>query len=72
VPSAQYQLLPPSIKPSEASLKHYHILWEAEWENAPPVDPYLLRRISANLFVVIASWDLTPLERAVMAESLVR
>ena len=29
-------------------------------------DPYLLRRINENLFVVLASWDLTELERAVM------
>lgn len=63
-------IIPPNIKPADHLLKRYHVLWEAEWENVPPVDPYLLRRISSNIYVVIAAWDLTPLERAVLAESL--
>lgn len=46
----------------------YYILWEVdEWKMVPPTDPWLLRRITRTLFVVLAGWDLTPLEKAVMA-----
>lgn len=50
------------------SLKNYHILWEVKkWNPVPPVDPILVRRLTPNMFVVLATWDLTPLERAVIA-----
>lgn len=46
----------------------YHILWEAEWAPIPPRDPMLLRRIGeADLWVVVAHWDLTEVERAALA-----
>lgn len=49
------------------SLKNYHILWEVKkWNPVPPKDPMLLRKLTPNMFVVLASWDLTPLERAVI------
>lgn len=49
------------------SLKNYHILWEVKkWKPVPPRDPMLLRKLTPNMFVVLASWDLTPLERAVI------
>lgn len=40
-----------------------------EWETAPrpPGDPALLRHIGGDLFTVEATWDLTDLERAVLA-----
>lgn len=40
-----------------------------EWEAAPrpPGDPALLRHIGGELYVVEATWDLTDLERAVLA-----
>jgi hypothetical protein len=48
-------------------LKNYHILWEVEeWKPVPPKDPMLLKRITPNMFLVLATWDLTPLERAVI------
>lgn len=52
-------------------LERYFILWEVErdgWDPVPepPGDPFLLRRISGNLFVVLAVWDLTDLEKAVI------
>lgn len=56
----------------KGNLKRYYILWEVEeWREKtafpkPPIDPFLLKRISPNLFVVLAEWDLTPLERAVI------
>lgn len=51
-------------------LRNYHILWEAEWQPTPPKDPYLLKRIGGDLFTVLASWDLTEIERAVLAGRL--
>ena len=63
VPTVPARLLP------VAPLKGYYLLWEVEkWAIVPPKDPLLLRRLAedSNLFVVLAHWDLTPLERAVM------
>lgn len=63
---AMVPLIPPQHRPKRA-LENYHILWEAEWEKTPPVDPYLLRRIGkTDMWMVLAAWDLTPVERAVM------
>lgn len=43
----------------------YYILWEVEkWIPQAPKDPYLLRRASANLFIIEARWNTTKLERA--------
>jgi hypothetical protein len=57
--------IPPSIRPS-GHLDKYHILWEAEWEQMP-IDPLLLRHLSGTVYAVLAGWNLTPLERMVMA-----
>lgn len=60
-------LIPIHLRPRHA-LDNYHILWEAEWEPIPPKDPYLLRRIGkGDLWLVVAAWDLTEVERAAMA-----
>ena len=54
--------IPPEYYPAHA-LKNYYILWEVEhWRKEPARDPLLLRRISKNLFVVLAEWDLSDLE----------
>jgi hypothetical protein len=45
------------------------ILWEAEWQHVPS-DPLLLRHITGPLYAVLASWDLTELERAVLSRRL--
>lgn len=70
--SAQYvnaeavvPLIPVHLRPQTA-LDNYHILWEADW-HAVPVDPMLLRRLGGDLWIVVAAWDLTEVERAVMA-----
>lgn len=42
------------------------ILWEAEWQAVPPKDPALLRHLGGDLYAVVAVWDLTELERAVL------
>lgn len=58
--------IPASIRPG-GNLENYYVLWEVdEWKMIPPRDPYLLRRINNNVFVVVAGWDLSELERAVM------
>lgn len=66
-------LVPPvplHLRPKRG-LANYHILWEAEWERIPPRDPYLLRRIGkSDLWLVVAMWDLTEVERGVLATRL--
>lgn len=60
-------IIPAHLRPKRG-LANYHILWEAEWEKIPPRDPYLLRRIGkADLWLVVAMWDLTDVEQAVLA-----
>jgi hypothetical protein len=60
-------IIPIHLRPKRG-LANYSILWEAEWERVPPRDPYLLRRIGkADLWVVMASWELTEVERAVLS-----
>lgn len=60
-------VIPAHFRPKRG-LANYHILWEAEWQKLPPHDPYLLRRIGkADLWLVVAMWDLTEVERAVLA-----
>lgn len=58
--------IPASIRP-KGNLDEYYVLWEVEeWKPIPPKDPYLLRRLTNNMFVVVAAWNLTELERSVM------
>lgn len=64
---AMVPLIPIHLRPRQA-LDQYHVLFEAEWEPIPPRDPYLLRRIGkADLWLVVAGWDLTEVERAALA-----
>lgn len=64
---AMVPIIPPQHRPQRA-LENYHILWEAEWERIPPKDPYLLQRLGkGDLWLVLAAWDLTPVEQAAMA-----
>ena len=60
-------LVPVELTP-EGSLRNYYILWEVKsWEILPEVkDPFLLKRISENMFVILGSWDITELERAII------
>lgn len=44
------------------------LLWEVEeWADIAPRDPYLLQHVGGELYAILAEWDLTELERAVMA-----
>lgn len=60
--------VPPPLRPAHA-LSGYQILWEAEWavHPVPPVDPALLKHVGGDLYAVVAVWDLSPLEQAVLA-----
>jgi hypothetical protein len=64
---ATVPIIPTHIRPKRG-LANYHVLWEAEWQRVPPRDPYLLRRIGkADLWLVVAHWDLTEVERAALS-----
>lgn len=55
------------VKEVKVLLKNFHILWEVEeWKPAPPHDPILLKKLTPNLYGVLATWNLTKLERAVI------
>lgn len=59
--------IPPDIRP-QRGIQNYHILFEAIWEPTPPIDPMLLRRIGkGDTWLVVGAWELTEVERAVMA-----
>jgi len=61
--------MPPEHRPSHHP-RNYLMLWEAEWsvdQSVPPGDPALLSHIGGDLYEVLAEWDLTPLEQAVLA-----
>lgn len=62
---AQLPRIPPQHRPATKTLKGYHILWEANWTDIPR-DPYLLKRIGKDAWVVLAAWDLTDVEVSVL------
>ncbi|TMK82957.1 MAG: hypothetical protein E6G57_16585 [Actinobacteria bacterium] len=66
---ATVPLVPVHIRPKRG-LANYHILWEAEWTRRYPSDPYLLRRFGGDAWLVVAAWDLTDVERAVMSSQM--
>ncbi len=69
---AQVPIVPPQFRP-KGPLDNYHLLFEAVWEPKPTRDPLLLQQIGAAdslLFGVLAAWDLTPLEQAVLRAKL--
>jgi hypothetical protein len=58
--------VPPALRPADKGWpsKHY-VLWETDWDDVPE-DPALLKPLGALLYVVVATWDLTELEQAVL------
>jgi hypothetical protein len=61
-------LIPPRYRPGRPRLSSCHVLWEVEaWDATPPRDPALLHHIRGDLWTVLAVWDLTELERAVLS-----
>jgi hypothetical protein len=60
-------IIPPEHRPKRNRLHLFHILWEVEaWDLTPPRDPALLQHIGGDLWSVVAAWDLTELERAIL------
>jgi hypothetical protein len=75
--AAQVPLVPIHLRPKPrrgnplGALANYHVLWEAEWTRVIPRDPLLLRQVGrGDLWIVCAAWDLTEVERAVLAGRL--
>jgi len=57
--------IPANLRP-KFKLSNYHILFEVQkWEEYP-VDPFLLKRVVGNLFIIIAEWQLTELEASLL------
>jgi hypothetical protein len=66
---APIPLVPPNHRPKPRRLRHCHVLWEVEqWNQVPARDPALIRHIRGDLWAVLAIWDLTELERAILAQ----
>jgi hypothetical protein len=64
-------VIPPQHRPTLPLSQHW-LLWHVEeWKRVAPVDPMLILPFGANgLGVVVAHWDLTPVERMVMGALL--
>lgn len=75
---ARVPAAPADVRPATGQLRDWYILWEVEqWADKPflaepPRDPYLLKHIGGDLYAVLAEWDLTEIERAVMRTMLHR
>lgn len=55
-------------KVGRTTLRRYLTLFEVEeWTPVPPTDPALLEHIAGDLYAVLAVWDLSEIERAVIA-----
>lgn len=65
-------MVPLDVRPATGRLADMFVLWEVEqWADRrigakPDIDPYLLKHVGGSLYAVLAEWDLTPLERAIM------
>lgn len=63
-------MVPADVRPN-VDLKKCHVLWEVPvWADnrirtTPPTDPYLVQHLAGSLYVVLAEWELTELERAI-------
>lgn len=66
--AARLPRIPPQYRPPSGDLGSYHLLWEADWSDIPR-DPYLLKRIGKDAWVVLAAWDLTDVEMNVLRAS---
>ncbi len=65
-------IIPPALRPKH-HLANYRTLWEVEqWTRVPPWDPMLLKPLGGMLYAVLATWDLTEMERAVLRGRIAR
>ena len=70
---AALPFIPPTCRPP-LRIENYHLLWEATWHKGSGPrsqlrDPMLLRRVGGDLFAVVAAWDLTEVEKLVLARA---
>lgn len=60
----------PVVPPQHADLltasDMYIIFDTPKWQPAPPDDPIIARRITANLFAIQAKWNLSKIEKAII------
>jgi hypothetical protein len=64
-------LVPPQVRETR-DLSKFFTLWEVEaWADRPSTtvdrDPFLLERVTDDVFAIVAEWDLSPLEQAIAA-----
>ncbi len=70
--------VPADVRPVTGQLRDWYVLWEVEqWFDRPqgltaPTDPLLLKHVAGELYAVLAEWDLTDVERAILEELQVR
>lgn len=64
---ARVPVIPPGLRPPAKDLGRYSILFEAVWDFTEPADPFLLRHLGGTLYVILAAWDLTPVEAAIFS-----
>lgn len=65
---AMVPTIPPALRPPH-KLSGYVVLWEAEWTVGAmiaPGDPALLKHLGGDMYALLAVWDLSDLERAVL------
>lgn len=68
-------IIPPDAREKSKGLKpqDVFVLWEVEqWADGaikamPDRDPFLLKRLDDDLYAILAEWDLTEVERAILA-----
>lgn len=66
-------MIPADVRPERFDPQTHFILWEVEqWAEKrigarPDRDPFLLRHLGGELYAIVAEWDLTDLERAIIA-----
>jgi hypothetical protein len=65
-------MVPADVRPEKGQLKDRFILWEVEhWSDRSqtakaPIDPLLLQHVGGDLYAVLAQWDLSPIEQAIL------
>lgn len=69
--SALVPIVPPKHRPARTSLENLVVLWEVDdwqWRSvpAPPGDPALLQHVGGDIYAVLATWDLSPLEQLIL------
>jgi hypothetical protein len=75
---AMIPMVPADVRPKQGKLCDMFVLWEVEqWSDRsklapPPRDPFLLKHVGGTLYAVLAEWDLTDLERAIMKQQGIR